>query len=193
MQFVQPFACSVPRSVGQNWRSGLMHAKPCGPECHECFMHVAGVHITCFSLPLLALPECETCLAYIIFQIPVITYMYIYILMLVTCHAPRAALWFHRVVLRFDICTMILFLFLFDFLLLLCLFCPLRCFGRFGLFTHFQEASSSLHELAKTHMHGKHGGLRARLGTNQVQVHLAVSFGHFNESCQEHIFAFPGK
>ena len=139
MQFVQPFACSVPRSVGQNWRSGLMHAKPCGPECHECFMHVAGVHITCFSLPFLALPECETFLAYIIFQIPVITYIYIciyiYILMLVTCHVPRAALWFHRVVLRFDICTMILFLFLFDFLLLLCLFCPLRCFGRFGLFT----------------------------------------------------------
>ena len=33
--------------------------------------------------------------------------------MLVTCHVPRAALWFHRVVLRFDICTMILFLFLF--------------------------------------------------------------------------------
>ena len=61
--------------------------------------------------------------------------IYIYILMLVTCHVPRAALWFHRVVLRFDICTMILFLFLFDFLLLLCLFCPLRCFGRFGLFT----------------------------------------------------------
>ena len=195
MQFVQPFACSVPRSVGQNWRSGLMHAKPCGPECHECFMHVAGVHITCFSLPFLALPECETFLAYIIFQIPVITYIYIYIYIYINaCHLSRAKggtlvpqsrppIWhLHHDSLPFP--------FWLSSSALPFLPSPLL-WPLWSL--HFQEASSSLHELAKTHMHGKHGGLRARLGTNQVQVHLAVSFGHFNESCQEHIFAFPGK